>query len=218
MIAKILLIILISVVGYFLFMLIIGARLFKRFVHFPAPFCVGYFLDSDLRRRMQPPDLLIQRSGLQAGMQVVEIGCGSGAYIPYVARIAGEAGVVHALDIQPKMLQQLERKLAREEYRDIHNVRIVHGSAYDLPFEDGSLDMAFFTTVLQEIPDKKKALEEVRRVLKPGATLAVTELLIDPDYRSSTATIRMVTTAGFELETVQGGLWNYTARFRVPAP
>jgi len=37
-------------------------------------------------------------------------------------------------------------------------------------------------TVLQEIPDKGKALREAGRVLKPGGILAVTEFFPDPDY------------------------------------
>jgi ubiquinone/menaquinone biosynthesis C-methylase UbiE len=216
MISRILLITLLVIAGYLLFMLLIGARILKRFFHFPAPFFVGYFLDSNFRRKMQPPGLLVQRSGLEKGMQVVEVGCGSGAYIPFVARSVGEEGLVHALDIQPKMLQQLEHKLSKAENRDIHNVRVIHGSAYDLPFDDHTLDMAFLTTVLQEIPDKAKALAEIRRVLKPGGILAVTEFLPDPDYRSSKMTMQMVTSAGFLPDGVRGNLWNYTARFRSP--
>jgi len=46
---------------------IVIGRILKRFVHFPAPPYVRYFLNSKLRKRMQPASLLIQRSGVKEG-------------------------------------------------------------------------------------------------------------------------------------------------------
>ena len=83
------------------------------------------------------------RHYLTANDHLLEVGCGSGAYTLHVARAVGERGQVHALDIQAAMLRQLEAKLARPENQDIRNVRLVERSAYDLPFEDGTLDLVF---------------------------------------------------------------------------
>ena len=194
-------------------MVVIGARIARKFFKFPAPSFIGYFLDSNFRRRIQPPDKLIKRSGIKKDMTVLEIGCGSGAYTTSVAREIGDKGIVYALDIQPKMLQQLQNKLGKNENKDIHNIKLILGSAYELPFEDHSIDLIYMIAVLQEIPDKLKALKEVKRVLKPKGILAITELLIDPDYPLKRTTIRMVTSAGFELDKVEGNLLNYTIRF-----
>jgi len=211
------LIILGGIAGYLVFMVLIGARILRRFVHFPAPFFVGYFLDSDLRRRMQPPDELIKRSGVGLNMSVLEIGCGSGGYTTFAAREVGEQGRLYALDIQARMLKQLEAKLAKEENRDVHNIELVLGSATDLSFKDKSLDLVLLITVLREIPDRHRALQEVMRVLKPGGMLAVTEFLPDPDYSLMRTTIRTVTEAGFLLDGQAGDLFNYTVRFKPPA-
>ena len=150
-------------------------RLFRKRFHSPAPAFIGRFLDSDLRRKLQPPHQLIERSGIKQGMRVLEVGCGSGAFVTFVARAVGKTGKVSALDIQPAMLKQLEAKLTRSENRDIKNIKVILGSAYELPFEDNSLDLVYMVTVLQEIPDRGKALQEVRRVLKPKGILAVSE-------------------------------------------
>lgn len=191
-------------------------RLVRRYFKFPAPAFIGRFLDSDYRRRMQPPALLIERSGVQKGMKILEIGCGSGAYTTYVARAAGEEGQVFALDVQPAMLRQIQKKLVRPENEDITNLEIIEGSAYELPFERESLDLVYMVTVFQEIPDQARCLKEVRRVLKRRGVLAITELLPDPDYPWVTTTVDMVKAGGFRVDDVGGNIWNYTVRFRKP--
>ena len=189
-------------------------RIIRKLYHFPAPAFIGRFLDSEVRRCLQPPDRLIERSGIQPGMIVMDLGCGSGAFTLFVARVVGEQGKVYAVDIQPAMLKQLERKLAKAGSQDITNIELRQASAYDLPFEDGSLDLVYMVTVLQEIPDRGRALREVRRGLKPGGILAVTEFLPDPDYPLRSTTIKICQREGFILDDSLGNLWNYTVRFK----
>jgi ubiquinone/menaquinone biosynthesis C-methylase UbiE len=191
-------------------------RIIRRFFDFPAPAFIGRFLDSDYRRKMQSPDKLIIRSGIKEGMTVLELGCGSGAFTTFVARAVGDQGKVFALDIQPEMLEQLKNKLKRPENKNIKNIVPVEGNAYDLPFEDNSFDLVYTITVLQEIPDKNKALNEVIMVLKPNGILAVTEFLPDPDYPFKSTTVKDGENAGFILDAVEGSFWNYTARFKKP--
>ena len=187
-------------------------RLIRKVFHFPAPAFIGRFLDSNIRRAMQPPAALIRRSGIQPGMRVLEIGCGSGAYTLKIARAVGATGKVVALDIQPGMLEQLKNKLTRSENTDIRNVEPLLASAYQLPFQNGSFDAAFMITVLQEIPDKWRALAEVRRTLRPGGIVAVTEWLFDPDYPLKQTTLRLLKEAGFGNIDSSGNLWTYTVR------
>ncbi|MBI4721765.1 MAG: methyltransferase domain-containing protein [Candidatus Stahlbacteria bacterium] len=182
----------------------------------PAPAFIGRFLDSNLRRKVQSPNKLIHRSGIREGIQVLELGCGSGAFTTFVARTVGENGKVYALDIQPKMLKQLEQKLSKTENKDIKNVELIHGDAYKLPFDNNSLDLAYMVTVLQEIPDRHKALQEIKRVLKPGGMLAVTEHLFDPDYALKSTTIKLCQEVGFVLDEALGSIWNYTVRVKKP--
>jgi len=191
-------------------------RIVRKWAYFPAPAFIGRGLDSDFRRRLQPPDKLVQRSGIKDGMHVLEIGCGSGAYTTFVARAVGGDGKVYALDIQPEMLQQLENKLAKPENKDIRNIELVNSSAYDLPFDDDSLDLVYMVTVFQEIPDSSRALQQVKRVLKPGGILAVTEFFPDPDYPWKSTAIKMGREAGFVLDEAPGSIWHYTVRFRKP--
>jgi len=191
-------------------------RIIRKLYHFPAPAFIGRFLDSDIRRWLQPPDKLIERSGIKEGMTVLDLGCGSGAFTPFVARVVGEQGKVFAVDVQPAMLKQLERNLSKPENQDIKNIEMKQASAYDLLFEDEAFDLVYMVTVLQEIPDRGKALREIRRILRPGGILAVTEFLPDPDYPLRSTTIKICQREGFVLDDNLGNLWNYTVRFKKP--
>jgi uncharacterized protein YggT (Ycf19 family) len=59
--------ILLTVFGTIFFLLVI-IRILRKFIHTPAPSIIGRFLDSNHRRRLQPPDKVIQRSGIKEGM------------------------------------------------------------------------------------------------------------------------------------------------------
>ncbi len=210
---KIVLIVLLCILAFIILWLSL-AKLVRKMFRFPAPAFIGRLLDSGYRRRVQPPEQLIERSGIKKGMKVLDLGCGSGAFTPFIARTVGEKGKVYALDIQADMLKQLENKLSRPENRDIKNIKLIEGNAYELPFEDNSLDLVNMVTVLPEILDRNRALREVRRVLKPGGLFAVTELFPDPDYPWKSTTIKLGSGAGFVVDKVSGNFFNYTVRFK----
>ncbi len=212
---KIVLIVVLCILAFLILWLSL-AKLIRKMFRFPAPAFIGRLLDSGYRRRIQPPAQLIERSGIKKGMNVLDLGCGSGAFTPFIARTVGEKGKVYALDIQADMLKQLENKLSRPENNDIKNIKLIEGNAYELPFEDNSLDLVNMVTVLQEIPDRNRALQEVNRVLKPGGFFAVTELFPDPDYPWKSTTIKLGKGTGFVVDEVSGNFFNYTVRFKKP--
>jgi ubiquinone/menaquinone biosynthesis C-methylase UbiE len=215
MVLKTVLIVILIILAFPIFWVTV-AKIVRKLVHFPAPAFIGRLLDSSYRRRIQPPSQLIERSGIKKGMQVLDLGCGSGAFTPSIARMVGEKGKVYAFDIQADMLKQLENKLSRQENKDIRNIKLIEGNAYELPFDDNSLDLVNIVTVLQEIPDRNKALQEVKRVLKRGGFFAVTELFPDPDYPWKSTTIKLGNGIGFVVDKVSGNFFNYTVRFRKP--
>lgn len=201
------------IIGVVVFILLL-LRIVRKSTSLPAPSYMGRLLDSGFRHFFQPPRTVVERSGVTPGMTVMELGCGSGAYTTHMARAIGEGGTLFAVDIQSAMLHQLERKLRREENRDIKNIELKETNAYQLPFADGSFDLAFMVTVLMEIPDKGRSLREVKRVLKPGGILAVTEFFPDPDYPCRSTVVKLGRRAGFALDGSEGNFWNYTVRFR----
>jgi len=196
--------------------LLVIVRVYLKLNSRPAPPIIGPFLNSPLRRVVQPSARVIERSGIKPGMTMLDLGCGSGAFTFAAARLVGERGKVYALDIQSAMLRQLERRLARAGNHDIKNVELKQASAYELPLADGSLDLVMSVAAFHEIPDKPRALREVQRVLKKDGILALTELILDPDYPLATTTIKESKAAGFVFEAKLGNFWDYTVRFKKP--
>jgi SAM-dependent methyltransferase len=135
---------------------------------------------------------------------------GTGYYSLAVASWLQPDGTLEIFDLQPKML---EHTLARAAQRGIDNIRASTGDAQQLPFDGGSFDGAYLTTVLGEIPDQDAALRELRRVLKPTGRLVVGELFGDPHWVSPKTLRRRAQDAGLRFERQLGGGLGYFARF-----
>ena len=67
--------------------------------------------------------------------------------------------------------------------------------------------------VIGEIPDPERAMVELYRVLKPGGTLACSEVIVDPDYPLANTLVRMAASAGFRLREKIGSFFYYTLIF-----
>lgn len=212
-VSKLLLILLGIVVGllfFWLFPLKLIARLAHRFgASAPCPAALSWLVHNPLRRQYMRP--VLDRVGIQPGERVLELGPGPGAFTVDAARRVGPEGRLVAVDIQPKMIEQLRRRL---DGTGLANVEAHIASAYEMPLDSESINRAFLVTVLPEIPNRGLALAELRRVLKPGGILSITEEFIDPDYLFACETIRLVEAAGFKLVQRFGNFWVYTINFQ----
>ena len=208
---KTILVVLILVGGLTFFWLVVIRALAKLNGGEPCPYALAWLVDNPVRRRYMGP--VLDRIGIRPGERVLELGPGPGAFTVRAARRTEPGGSLVAVDIQPKMIAALEQRV---QEADLTNVETRVASAYELPLEDESVDRAFLVTVLPEIPDRGRALVELRRVLKPGGVLSVTEEFLDPDYPLARTTVRWAEEAGFELAERHGNWWVYTLNFRKP--
>jgi ubiquinone/menaquinone biosynthesis C-methylase UbiE len=209
-----LLLLLLGIVGglifFWLFPLKLLSRLAARFGHSaPCPATFAWLVDMPIRRRYMRP--VLDRVGIRPGERVLELGPGPGIFTVDAAQHVGPEGRLIAVDIQPEMIAQVAKRV--KEAR-LTNVETPVADAYHLPLDDKSVDRAFLVTVLPEIPDQARALAELRRVLKPGGLLSITEEFADPDYPFEFETIRRVEAAGFKLDRRFGNFWVYTLNFR----
>jgi len=205
---------LLAAIGGLLFFWLIPLKLISRLAHrfgrsAPCPASLDWLVDNPVRRYYMYPAL--DRVGIRPGERVLELGPGPGAFTVDAAQRVGPEGRLVAVDIQPKMIAQVEKRVHQA---GLTNVETHVADAYHLPLDDASMDRAFLVTVLPEIPDQARALAELRRVLKSGGLLSITEEFADPDYPFAFETIRRVETAGFSLKRRFGNFWVYTLNFR----
>ena len=201
-----------GIVFFWLFPLKLISRLLKRSgTAAPCPNSLSWLVDNPIRRRYQRSTL--DRVGIQPGDQVLELGPGPGTFTVEAGHRAGPSGRLIAVDIQPEMIAQVDDRVRQA---GLINVETHVAGAYDLPLGDETVDRAFLVTVLPEIPDQARALDELRRVLKPGGVLSITEEFFDPDYPFPWETLQRLKGAGFEEDACFGNLWVYTMNFRKP--
>jgi ubiquinone/menaquinone biosynthesis C-methylase UbiE len=199
------------ILGLFIFLETI-IRLVKHFIHLPSPAFVVSLLNNPIRRKLLSPTRVIDCLSIREGMKILEVGPGSGFFTFELAKYAGPSGHVYAVDIEPKMTILLEKKIKREEIR---NITTKTASAYEIPLPNNSTDLVFMGGVLGEIPDKQEALCEMQRVLKDEGFLAITECLIDPDYPRRKTVTRWFEDAGFELTGSYGSAFLYALTFKL---
>ncbi len=112
---------------------------------------------------------------LQLGERVVDIGSGAGLDSLIAAQMVGPSGRVIGVDMTKAMLERA-RKSASEAGLD--NVEFRAGLAESLPVPDGWADVVISNGVLNLLPDKLAALQEMARVLKPGGRLQIGDILV----------------------------------------
>ncbi len=198
--------------GLFILILVLLtiARIVRHYYKFPMPEFLAGFIDNPLRHIIQPPDATAIRHGIRPGMTVLEVGPGNGTYTMAAARRVGAKGRLVTVDIEPKMIERIQRRVKAE---GIRNIEARVANVYKLPYPDGEFDAIYLIAVIGEIPDPDRAMREFHRVLSPRGTLAFSELLPDPDYPLARTSVRRAGAAGFRLKEQIGNFFYYTLIF-----
>jgi SAM-dependent methyltransferase len=119
---------------------------------------------------------LAELAGVRPGERVLDVGAGIGGPSRVLARHYGAH--VTALDPTERFCSLNVALCERSSLG--HRVTVVTGDARELPFADGSFDVAWTQAVLQNIADKELVTREIRRVLKPGGRYAFFEIVAGP--------------------------------------
>jgi ubiquinone/menaquinone biosynthesis C-methylase UbiE len=146
----------------------------RRFKHTEA-----HKLEDPDRLNWLPPSEVVAMLGLKAGMQVADIGAGTGFFaIPIASRIL-PGGRVSAVDVEPEMLEKLRAKLAQSGAPD--NIDLMEGESASTGLPDHTYDTVLLANVWHEIDDRPAALGEAGRILRPGGKIAILDWRPDVD-------------------------------------
>jgi len=118
---------------------------------------------------------------LQPGHRVLDVACGTGVLAREAANRVGPTGSAVGVDINDGMLAVARREAPEIEWRK--------GAAEALPFDDGSFDAVVSQFGLMFFDDRRAAIREMMRVLRPQGALAVAvwdSLVTTPGYAAMT--------------------------------
>jgi MPBQ/MSBQ methyltransferase len=97
--------------------------------------------------------------------KVLDVGCGFGGTSRYLARALGPSSTVTAITLSPK---QAERATELAVEQNTPNVKFMVEDALNMSFPDNSFDIVWACESGEHMPDKKKYIDQMMRVLKPG--------------------------------------------------
>ena len=106
-------------------------------------------------------------AGLKPGMQVLDVGMGTGLVARQAATITGDPSSITGVDPSPGMIQSAKLPAG---------VKVVEGRAEQIPLPDGGYDFLSMGYALRHISDLSVAFAEFHRVLKPGGKVCILEL------------------------------------------
>lgn len=112
---------------------------------------------------------------IRHGDRVLDIGAGAGCDALIARQQVGPHGRVIALDLTAAMTRRLQQAI---ELHAIDRLGVVQGSAEQLPFPDASIDSITSNGALNLVPDKRRAVAEMFRVLKPHGRVQLADVVI----------------------------------------
>ncbi len=113
---------------------------------------------------------------LRPGQVVLELGCGSGLFLPGLAEKVQPTGRVVGIDHSDVLIEEARKNASATPYAAIIETQVA--DAYKLPYPDGHFDAAHCERVLMHLEDPTAALRELARVVRPGGAIVAAE----PDW------------------------------------
>lgn len=118
----------------------------------------------------------LDQAGIRSDWHVLDAGCGTGDFLPWLAELVGPGGRVSAIDLAAENAELAAARMRRRSPGCAVDVR--QGDILDLPYADDTFDAAWCANTTQYLDDDElgRALWELTRVVRPGGIVAVKDL------------------------------------------
>ncbi len=130
------------------------------------------WLEREEREKEERGDVLLRELALRPGMNVADVGAGTGYYARRMSPLVGPSGTVYAVDVQPEMIRMMGELTAKAR---IGNIKPVLASVDNVKLPDASIDLAIMVDVYHELEFPFEVMESIVRALKPGGRVAYVE-------------------------------------------
>ena len=131
----------------------------------------GYFEDADYSLGCGIPT---EFAKISAGQTVLDLGSGAGNDAFVAQRLVGEQGKVIGVDMTEAMIHKANENKVK---LGLNNVEFYLGEIENLPLSNETIDVAISNCVMNLVPDKLRAYQEVFRVLKKGGHFSISDMV-----------------------------------------
>lgn len=134
------------------------------------------FLDAHFEAARPEYEAMLRSVGLRRGSRVLDAGCGGGVFLPLLSELLGSEGRIDAIDLAPENVARVEGRSATGRYACAVSVRVAN--MLELPYESDTFDAVWCANVSELLSDDelRRALEEFRRVVRPGGIIALKDM------------------------------------------
>ena len=133
-------------------------------------------LEGPDRDAWQKPEQVMDALSISDGSKVADLGAGGGWFTVRLARRVGNNGIVYAEDIQPEMVETIQRRVQREGF---NNVQVILGVSDDPRLEGGELDAVLIVDAFREMDDPISLLRNAASAMAPSGRLGIVEFRKD---------------------------------------
>ena len=184
----------------------------KRYMGREVAQVMGYqgaqWLEREEREQEERGDLLLRELALKPGMDVMDVGAGTGYYARRIAALVGPKGKVFAIDVQPEMVEMLNRVTKKPEFA---NIKPVLGTEKSVTLPEAIADLAIMVDVYHELEFPSEILASISRTLRPGGRVVFVEYRAE-DARVPIKALHKMSEAQIRREAEHNGLiWVRTA-------
>ena len=143
-----------------------------------AEYCASKWEGPERDASQRPADVIAAMQ-IEPGMTLVDLGTGTGYFLPYLSKAAGPSGLVLALDIETGMVDYVRQRAARE---GLANVEPRHEKPDDPGLDARSVDRILVVNTWHHIPERTRYAAKLHEALKDDGTIAIVEFTLQTDH------------------------------------
>lgn len=137
-------------------------------------------LEQPERLTWLPPREVLASLQLHPGMNVADIGAGTGYFAVPIAREIAPGGKLFAIDLQAEMLHRFRQKLLMPDAPT--NIELIEANASSTGLVTGCCNLVLMANIWHEFEDRRAALNEAMRLLERGGRLVILDWRADAEH------------------------------------